>query len=149
MKTKINGLPLPQLLQDLMKQGRWKLPQDTTILKQMTDALFAEGFVFLDIGGMQLENENYPIHLGQDSELANIYHLTSSSIANNLIDDEILNIDKSVLIVVNWSEEAIALDYRFSDSNPIVKTSVCKDGYFTKWKTITPDFNSFASLLKL
>lgn len=148
MIMKVLGFPLPQSLQELIEQGRWRRPPDTTTLKQITGSQFAKDFNFLDIEGMQ--RESCPIHLVEDPKLASIYNLASSKRSGNPIkNDELLDIDKSICIAVNWSEEAICLDYRLSDDSPRVMVSVCKEGYFTKWKTVAPDFDSFASLLRL
>lgn len=144
----IHGLPLPKLLQELMEQGRWKKPANVIALKQMTGSQFPEDFTFLNIDGMRRESR--PVHLVEDKKLAKIYHLASSkSLGKPITNDEILDIDNSVCIAVNWSEEAICLDYRPSINNPRVVVSVCKEGQFTEWKVAAPDFPSFARLLSL
>lgn len=144
----INGLPLPQSLQELMEEGRWKKPTNITSFKQITGSQFPEDFTFLDIRGMRLESN--PIHLAENEELAKIYSLASSKrLGQSVTRDEILDIDKSICIAINWSEEAICLDYRLSNDNPRVMAFVCKENAFAKWKVIAPDFPSFASLLNL
>ena len=148
MKMNVLGFPLPQLLQKLIEQERWRMPPNVTTLEQITGSQFAEDFNFLDIEGMR--RESYPIHLVEDPKLASIYNLASSNRSGSpVMNDEILDIDKSICIAVNWSEESVCLDYRLSDDNPRVMVSICKEGHFTKWKTVAPDFDSFASLLRL
>ena len=142
------GFPLPPLLQELIEQGRWRRPTNVTTLEKITGSQYAEDFKFMDVEGMRRESR--PTHLVEDQKIASVYNLASSKLSGSpIMDDEILDIDKSICIAVNWSEEAICLDYRPSNSNPRVMASVCKDGSFTRWKTIAPDFETFATLLGL
>lgn len=144
----INQLLLPRLLQELIEQDRWKKPIDVTVLEAITHSRNGTDFTFLDVRGMQ--RESYPIHLVKDGKLAMIYHLASSKLSGKPIDDEgVLDIDKAVFIAINWSEEAICLDYRSSHDNPRVVASVIKEDELSKWKIISPDFKTFALRLGL
>ncbi|MCZ7665898.1 MAG: hypothetical protein M5U34_00975 [Chloroflexi bacterium] len=140
----VNELPLPQLLQELIEKDQWKRPEDIVVLESMTGSKNGKDFTFLDVRGMQLES--YPVHLIEDNKLAAIYHLASSKLSGKPIDDDgILDIDKAIFIAVNWSEEAICLDYSLSSSNPRIVTSVInEEDMLSKWKVIAPDFLSFA-----
>jgi hypothetical protein len=144
----VNNLLLPQLLQELIEQGRWKRPVNVAMLEAMTGSQHGGDFTFLDIRGMQ--RESYPVHLVEDDRLAKVYHLASSKISGKpVVDNGILDIDKSIFIAVNWSEEAICLDYRFSYDNPRIIASVLEGSNLSKWKIVTPDFDSFVSKLNL
>jgi hypothetical protein len=54
----VNGLPLPKLLLELLEQGRWKRPSDTTVLSQLTGSEHAKDFDFLDVDIMRRETES-------------------------------------------------------------------------------------------
>jgi hypothetical protein len=144
----VNGLPLPKLLLELLEQGRWKRPSDTTALSQLTGSEHAEDFDFLDVDGMRQETD--PEHLINDEESAYIYGLASSKRKGTPITDStILDVDNSVLIVINWEEEAICLDYRTSYDDPRVVISLWESNQPARWKVIAPDFSSFVSQLGL
>ena len=131
-----------------MEKGRWKKPTNMIAFKQMTGSLYPEDFTFLDVEGMRLESN--PTHLVENEDLAKIYSLTSSKrLGKSVTGDEILDIDQSICIAINWSEEAICLDYRLSNENPRVMAFVCNENALTKWKIVAPDFSTFASLLNL
>ena len=145
---KINGLLVPKLLLDLIGQGRWKRPADTTILHQLTGSEHADEFDFLSIDAMR--RETAPSHLVEDDKLARIYGLGSSKRTGTpIVDPTILDVDKSILIAINWDEEAICLDYRTSDDDPRVLVSLWEGGPYARWKIVAPDFSSFVLQLGL
>jgi hypothetical protein len=145
----INGLPVPKLLQQLIEQGRWKRPADTTILEELTGSRQAKEFDFLDVDGMRRETSSEDL-IG-NSDMARIYGLASSERSEAPIaDPAVLDVDKSILIAVNWNEEAIGLDYRTSNANPRVVVSYWPSNTRpAKWKVIAPDFTSFVLQLGL
>ncbi|MCP4539578.1 MAG: methyltransferase domain-containing protein [Chloroflexi bacterium] len=144
----VNGLLLPKLLLDLLEQGRWKRPCDTTVLSQLTGSEHADDFSFLDVDGMRRETNSE--HLINDEKLAHIYGLASSKRKGiPITDPTILDVDNSVLIAINWEEEAICLDYRTSYDDPRVVVSVWEGNQPARWKVVAPDFSSFVSRLNL
>ncbi len=145
---KINNLPVPKLLQELIEQGHWKMPKDLTVLKKITESENISNFNVLDFDGMQRESSFD--HLIDDQKIADIYGLASSKrLGKTITNTEILDVDKSILIAVNWNEEAISLDYRTEYDDPRVMISIWEDDQKMRWKMIAPKFTSFAEKLYL
>jgi hypothetical protein len=144
----VNGLVLPEQLQYLLAQNRWKYPPNTEILMEMIGSSSNMEFSFLDLAGMRRESDQ--AHLIHDQKIAKLYGLASSKLLGKSIDDpNILDIDNLVMIAVNYDDEAICLDYRTTKDNPRVMVSIWNDAQGVKWREIAPDFNTFVSYLNL
>lgn len=143
----INGLPLPQLLEDLIVQRRWKMPADQTVLKQLTGIQNTKRLRFLSLDGMIRETNGAFTIFAQGH--AATYALASSKHAQAPIEDvAVLDIDQAVLIAINSDEETIHLDYRTSRDDPRVLASNWV-GNGAVWKVAAARFSSFVAQLGL
>ena len=141
--VKINNLPLPNKLVQLVKKGQWMRPTDWSKLNSMTNFINIDDLNFLGYEGM--EQESQPSNLVKDEKLAQIYGLGSSLLTGQEITNpRIIDIDKSVVIAVNYDEDVICLDYREDLTNPKVSANQWnEDQKIWEWKTIAPDFATF------
>jgi hypothetical protein len=146
---KVNGHTLPELLQRLLEEGQWKTPADPSMVLEIIGSSSNLGMQMNDLEGMRRESEMN--HLFRDIKLRDIYGLGSSKESGKPIQDSsILDIDNQVMIAGNYDEEAIALDYRLSPEKPrVVACTWDKSGNKSRWKVITPNFETFIALLGL
>ena len=143
----INGLPLPQLLEELIAQRRWRMPADQMLLKQLTGIRQTKHLRFLGIDAMIRETNGAYTIVAQG--YAATYALASSKQAQAPIEDvKLLDIDKAVLVAINKDEETIHLDYRTSLDDPRVLTSTWV-GNGVVWKVAAASFSSFVAQLGL
>ena len=147
-KMKINGLLLPQHLITLVSQGLWKRPSNTDALQKLTGCKSCHEFDFLSFESMKRESN--PTHLIEDDKLANIYWLRSSlRMGKEITDTRFLDIDKAIIIALNWDEEAICLDYRSSMDKPRVVASCIDNDRIGQWKVIASDIETFTKAIGL
>lgn len=146
-EIRVNGLPLPPLLVEMLETGRWKPPQNSSRLRELLDWKRIDN-AFLNIEGM--ERETAAGHRLYEHGYADLYGLDSSKRKGvSEVEDTFLDVDKSVLIAMNYDEEGIFLDYRRNPDNPSVVASFDYDNGRFRYKTISPDFFSFVELLGL
>jgi hypothetical protein len=97
-----------------------------------------------------MQQETNSEHLIKNKEIASIYGLASSKyLGVDINDPAILDVDKAVIIAVNWNEEAISLDYRTAVDDPRVMISIWEDDQKIRWKMIAPNFTAFVESLGL
>ena len=123
----INGLPVPQLLLDLISQNRWRHPGDD-ILRRLVPGLYepvCDPVEFLPFDRMELESRSH-MH---DRETMNCFKERAGSVevvpALPWID-----IEKRFFIAVcavPGADVGIALDYRPSAETPCV-VALCYSG---------------------
>jgi hypothetical protein len=86
----------------------------------------------------------------EDDKLANIYWLRSSlRMGKEITDTRFLDIDKAIIIALNWDEEAICLDYRSSMDKPRVVASCIDNDRIGQWKVIASDIETFTKAIGL
>ena len=143
---KINGLPLPSTLIKLLNQKRWTSAIDKDILAQITQAYAPQDFTFYGVDGMRSETASM-VQLYEDG-YGEIYGHTHTKSQDKSSNDDLLPVDKAIIIAGNWDEEVICLDYRDSLDNPRV---VC--GYIRPnqneaiWQVVADSFDEFAIML--
>jgi hypothetical protein len=134
----VNGLKLPSLLLEVISNNKWKVPEDTRKLKEITMVNNPQYFNFLNLDRIDKETNNARA-LFLDG-FGSIYNIDSSEIkGENITDLSVLDIDKSVMIIVNDDEQAIFLDYRHNESEPTVVYQN-PEGH---WVTIANSFEEF------
>ena len=144
----VNGLELPERLIQLTKSRRWKRPADTHVLAELTGAAKPEDFTFLNLKRVAAETGGM-LSLWREGH-GNYYNLTSANDPDRSTDSRLLQVERTVLIAVNWDDEAICLDYRESLDEPKV---VCgtwpPDPEPCQWKVIAETFDAFVEKLAL
>src|SRR5262245_47077780 len=140
-EIKVNDLPLPQYLVELINQGRWKKPDDVSALKALTGIA---DFSFLAVDFMNRETTGVEQKVS-NPKFADIYGLASSKQRGAEIEESsIVDVDCSVLIAINLDEGVIFLDYRANRDEPRVVVSVRDNKRGCRYKIIAPNFESFA-----
>jgi hypothetical protein len=144
----VNDLRLPAHLIELLEEGCWNRPSNIGVLAELTGAERPEDFSFNSLDGMSRETAGM-MHLWKQG-YGHSYSLTSSDDSAISSNPDLLVINRSVLIVGNWDEEVICLDYRESLSEPRVVCGIWPDSQgVCRWKVIAPTFESFAEHLGL
>lgn len=145
----VNGHKLPPLLVKLIEDGKWTTEKGIKgkILTEMLDtpAKLPKGFAMCVPEGMsQLVGDEFDWMAKADG-------LASSTRADQIIDDfSLLDIDKAVLIAMEWMDEYyICLDYRDISTKPRVVISVQDAKGTITWHIIAPDFEAFARKIGL
>jgi hypothetical protein len=139
----INGLPLPPLLISLIQQGKWKHPGEDVLytvipfLKDRMDFMTPEQRRFETEG--QLEIVDLPIQVPHMRQ-------ARGSKASKPLELPWLDVEKMIFLAIGQyrgDEEAIALDYRTSMTDPRVIATEYREreGFF--WREVTPTFTEF------
>ena len=141
----INGLPVPQLLRDLVSQNRWRHPGDDA-LRKLIPGLYSpiyDPVVFLPFDRMARESRSEPY----SSKFMNLYKEGVGS-TSDVPDLPWVDIEKRFFIAVcgvPGADVGIALDYRISADNPRV-VALCysgdPNGEFY-WTHVSDSFDSF------
>ena len=144
----INGLPLPSLLLDLLRSGRWKTPPDELVRNAIPR--LKEPVNFLpSVERMAFESQG----LLADSERTAL--LSHEYRGSTCIEKPLpwRDVERSVLVAVNRQAGAdlgVALDYRSGVEDPSVLVSDWWTGDHTcHWSMVSKTFSEFASLLYL
>ena len=146
-EIQIDGLPLPAYMIELISLDRWITPDNTTVLRQFAGFTGNTNIHLLKVENMVRVNQL--THLLEDPETAQIYGFASSiQNGNEILDEEMLDVDKAIMIAMNWDDEAICLDYRHSLKNPCVVSGIVEHNRII-WKKIANDFKSFADHIGL
>ncbi len=117
----VNGLPLPQLLVDLLATGGWRHPGDEAVRRVIP--FLSDAVDFLSIQQMEIESRG---HLADNPSTAELFHDVRG--ARPFAANELpwRDVTRSVMIAVNrepGADVAIALDYRTSLDTPRVIAS--------------------------
>ncbi len=146
---RVNGLPLPALLIDLMAQGDWKHPGDD-LLRQVVPFLRDPVDFATSMETMRRESSG---SLADDPRLSQVFHEVRGSRCGSPVDLPWLDVERAVLIAVNrliGDDVAIALDYRTSMSDPRV---VASDWWSSEgsclWVVASETFSRFVEMLEL
>ena len=144
----VNGLKIPARLIELIESGRWKCPDDVSVLTEMSGAGYPEGFRFASLDGL-IRATAANIEL-RKRPYGHLYGLTSSNDPNAPRDSDLLDVDRAVLIAGNYDEEVIALDYRENLDEPkvVANTPFPHQGP-ARWRVIALTFDEFADRLGL
>ncbi|HLY25499.1 MAG TPA: hypothetical protein VKQ72_04105 [Aggregatilineales bacterium] len=144
----VNGLQLPERLLELAKARRWKRPADTRLLAEITGAAKPQDFTFLNLKRIAAETGGM-LSLWREGH-GNYYSFTTSSDPDRPTDRRLLNIERAVLIAVNWDDEAICLDYGENlDAPKVVCGTWPVDPEPCQWKIISDSFDAFVDQLGL
>ena len=142
----VNGLLLPPLLIDLLRNSLWRHPGDAT-LERLIPFLRDPVDFLQTVEGMRFES---PKRLADDAEWARMYHFLQSS--GGASDLPWLDVDRAVFIAVNrfpGDDSGIVLDYRTDAADPRVVASDWDDGPGgCRWRQVTPTFSTFVALLE-
>src|SRR5258708_6664157 len=144
----VNGLHLPERLLELVKARRWKRPADTRILAKISGAAKPQDFTFLNLKRIPAETGGM-VSLWMEGH-GNYYSLTSFSDPDRSVDPGLLNVNRAILIAVNWDDEAICLDYAENLDVPRVVCGIWpEDRERCQWKIIADTFEAFVEQLGL
>lgn len=143
----VNGLPLPPLFLELVRDGRWRHPGDEQLRRIIP--FFYEPVDFLtNLESMRRESSG---NLADNPQMAEVYYERRSSASAEPILLPWLDRDKAVFIAVNrfgGDDIAIALDYRSSGLDPTV---VANDWHTRPngclWREVAPTFSAFFGML--
>jgi len=145
----VNGLYLPQLLVDLLRQGRWVRPGDATI-RQAIPFLPGPVDFLTDIDRI---TRNSGFSLVDSPEAARLFHSARGSRSDQPILLPWLDAELAVFVAVNripGDDLGIALDYHTRHDDPRVVASEWREnpvGCF--WRETAPTFSQFVEALRL
>jgi hypothetical protein len=147
----VNGLPLPELLVELLQQNRWQHPGDD-VIRQLIPYLREPVDFLQSVEKMCFESPGF---LADDPIISTKFHLVRGSEKSIPIDLPWLDVERMVFLAVNripGDDVGIALDYRADWSDPRVVASNIWNvpkGVYCIWQEVTPTFSHFAMLLGL
>jgi len=127
----INGNKIPDLLIELVNQGKWTKPLELNNLLELTKFQNVDELFFLDFKNMEMEtNALKELIISNQRE----YGLTSVLYDNYKDMNRIglLDIDKSITIAIDYRENTVSLDYRLNREKPSVFVSEL--GNFEEYK---------------
>jgi hypothetical protein len=148
----VNGHKLPDYLVQLMQEGRWKRPEDTSGLQKIVgDAHSTIDFLTLE----EMDGETKAGYrfleeaISYGNQLPVVGQSSTKLQGSPITDPEILDVDLHVVIMADWGDDGICLDYRTGADSP--RVIAYTEGCFIseKWKIIAPDFETFASIIGL
>jgi hypothetical protein len=138
--VRINGLPLPKSLLDLIRQGRWRCPEDMSRINIVFPDHGDIKFYTLDympIGNRRWPTDDSPEFMGMPDK-------------NRSPGD--IDTKRSVLIadIGMGYDQPIALDYRdSSDDPPVLTLEWSPYGDNNRWVRIADNVSELAQLLGL
>jgi hypothetical protein len=135
----VNGLPLPPLLIELLKQDKWQHPGEKVIREVIPFLL--DPVIFIEAENMHRQSTKYLEIMERWS-----FHAISGAKSTIPVELPWLDIDRAVLIAANkqiGDDVAIALDYRTSVDNPRVVASDWHNNKQHLWREVTPTFSDF------
>ncbi len=144
---KVNELPLPSLLVELLQKGRWQHPGDEAL--QRLIPFLREPVDFLTtVEGMRRESTGF---LADEPRIAKVFHMTRGSKKGEPVCLPWLDVELAVFVAVNrmsGDDLGIALDYRTGKVDPRVVASDWDEGPGgCKWREVSPSFSQFVHLL--
>jgi hypothetical protein len=144
----VNGLPMPELLVGLIRQGRWVHPGDAQ-LRELIPFLLDPVDFLTSPKVMAWESSG---HLADNPEDSAVFHTVRGSRVAEPVELPWLDADLSFFVAVNrqpGDDVAIALDYRTSMADPRVVASDWGTGQTHVWREVAPTFSGFVRLLGL
>jgi hypothetical protein len=145
VSDQINGLPLPSLLIEMLRSGRWLHPGDEA-LKRLIPFLDDPISFLQDVETMRRES---PKHFAGDLAMARTFQFVDNPAEGS--DLPWLDVHRAVFIAVNrvpGDDVAIALDYRTDLANPRVIASDWDDEKgVCRWREVAPSFSAFVERL--
>lgn len=145
---KVKNFELPRRLCQLINSGRWSTPRHGEALSRITKTDNVDDFAFLLPDDMAVETETIK-RLAVDPEQSKVYALRSSrKEARPITDRTVLDVDRAVMIAMNWDEQAIFLDYRSEDDEPsVVLSNWTEVNGWASHRRIAANFDDFARRL--
>lgn len=144
----VNGWPLPELLVELMRDGRWVHPGDARLREVIP--FLVDPVVFLNtLEAMTFESRG---HLADDPQSSDVFHEVRRSRVPEPVELPWLDADRAVFVAINrWpgDDVGIAMDYRTDAGDPRVVASDWGSGQGCVWREVAPTFSSFVRLLGL
>lgn len=135
----MRSIQIPNEIKSLMERGLWKAKDNCELGKELK-----KDFNWGDKIGLfnNLEkNDAGLLTTSEIDQIKNIYGTYRTGDRNDEKSLDWIDANKAILIAVNYDEESICLDYRFSKSNPRIVAT-----YFEalpkrngRWKKIAKD----------
>ncbi|WP_199922856.1 hypothetical protein [Streptomyces sp. NRRL B-24484] len=146
----VRGLPLPQLLLDLIADGRWRHPGDAALAEALP--WFADPVEFLpDVAAVRRQSAS--LDDLSDEELGPLFRQARGSTADEPVELPWLDAERAVLIAVARTagdDTALALDYRTDPADPrVVGSDIWTNPREYTWRIAAPTFTAFATALGL
>ncbi|MEL7222031.1 MAG: hypothetical protein AAGJ93_11980 [Bacteroidota bacterium] len=141
----INDLLLPETLQRLMDVEKGSKAAIKIDFSDIVDSAYAVELSLLSRNEITATTANYT-NISQQEKEAKIYGLYWNEKPNLNRMEELLDMNKALIIALNFDEEAIGLDYRFS-SNPRVVFSDWSNSN-CRWRLISLNFYDFLEKLR-
>jgi hypothetical protein len=144
----VNGLPLPELLGAMIREGRWVHPGDSR-LRELIPFLVDPVNFLSSLEAMACVSAG---RLVDDPGMSAVFHLVRGSRVSQPVELPWLDADRSFFVAVNrWpgDDVAIALDFRTSSSDPRVVAGEWGSGQACMWREVAPTFSGFVRLLGL
>src|SRR5262245_27812504 len=113
----VNGLPLPELLVTLIRDGRWAHPGDAR-LRDVIPFLVDPVDFLKSPEQMAFESSG---HLADDPQLSAVFHMVRGGRAAGPVELPWLDADRSFFVAVNrvpGDDVGIALDFRTDMDDP-------------------------------
>ena len=149
LDVNINGFPLPNLLCDLIESDQWRRPDDVSALRELTRVERPEEFSFMDPDRMARETDAAR-KLAANPVQARIYGIRASrDMQQPIADDTALDIDRAIMIAINWDEDAIFLDYRNTLDPTVMLSYWPEDAGTVLYREIAASFDNFATRIGL
>jgi hypothetical protein len=144
----VNGLPLPELLAALIRDGHWVHPGDARLRDVIP--FLVDPVVFLRTPEAIASESSG--RLADDPQFSAVYHEVRGSRMVEPVELPWLDVDLSLIVAVNrraGDDVAIALDYRTDVRDPRVVASDWVSGQGFVWREVAPTFCGFVRLLGL
>jgi hypothetical protein len=144
---KNESLPVPALLKELIRDGKWSQPPDELVARAFP--MIADAMYFFEDDALMLGAEfDYALEKPSLVERFRVYRGSNADVARDL---PWLDLDMARVIAINrvpGEDAAIALDYRNDIGNPrVVASAWSTDG--AHWVEAYPTFEAMASALQL
>jgi hypothetical protein len=144
----VNGLPLPELLGELIRQARWVHPGDSR-LRELIPFLVDPVDFLSSLEAMARESSG---DIADDPRMSAVFHLVRGASVTRPVELPWLDADRSFFVAVNrqpGDDVGIALDFRTSSSDPRVVAGDWGSGQACLWREVAPTFSGFVRLLGL
>jgi len=151
MPVRIRSLVVPPLLLTLLREGRWRHPGETTLVRMMP--WFEDPLRFLTSVEVMAGESGALDSLTEDDASDHLFRLARRTGQSEPPDLPWLDIDKSILIAVNerpGDDVAIALDYRTDPTDPrVVASDFWTEPGPCAWREVAPTFSTLVDAFDL